>query len=76
MFGLLALIAVLHLTAKDTGKTFAVKPGQAIVLTLASHRGADYFWKPLSTPNPVIYLEYWEPHRHWPRRFEVRIRVR
>jgi predicted secreted protein len=35
----------LHLTAKDNGKEFTVKPHETIVLTLAFHRSSGYRWE-------------------------------
>src|SRR5690348_8145837 len=51
MFALIALLAALHLTAKDNGRAFTVKPAAAIVVTLKSNSSTGYFWK-LRTPNP------------------------
>src|SRR5579862_9787569 len=37
MFALIALVATLHLTTADNGKTFTVKPQTQIVLTLPTN---------------------------------------
>ena len=49
MVVLLALLAALHLTAKDNGKSFTVKPQQAIVVTLASNPSTGYHWRYLTS---------------------------
>jgi len=45
MFALLVLLATLHLTAKDNHKSYTVKPGTPIVVTLASNATTGYHWK-------------------------------
>jgi predicted secreted protein len=50
MFALLALLATLHLTAKDNNKHFTVKPHEAIVMTLATTPGTGYHWQYVHSP--------------------------
>jgi predicted secreted protein len=45
MFALLALVSVLHLTAKDNHKSFTVKPQTPIVVTLVANPSTGYQWK-------------------------------
>ena len=45
MFALLALLTTLHLTVKDNGHSFTVRPQRAIVVTLASNPSTGYRWK-------------------------------
>ncbi|HLX31787.1 MAG TPA: protease inhibitor I42 family protein [Gaiellaceae bacterium] len=44
MFALIALVATLHLTTADNGKTFTVKPQTQIVLTLPTNLSTGYRW--------------------------------
>ncbi len=50
MFALLALLATLHLTAKDNNKLFTVHPHETIVMTLASNPSTGYHWKYVHSP--------------------------
>ena len=45
MFALIALVAALHLTAKDNNHLFKVNPQRSIVVTLASNPSTGYHWK-------------------------------
>ncbi len=44
MLALVALVAALHLTPANNHRTFAVKPGTAIVITLPSNASTGYRW--------------------------------
>jgi predicted secreted protein len=50
MLALLALVATLHLAAKDNHKSFSVKPKTVIFLTLSSNASTGYSWEPLMGP--------------------------
>ena len=45
MFALVALLAVLHLSVRDNGKTFTVNPRTTVVLVLPSNASTGYRWE-------------------------------
>lgn len=51
MFALLALVTVLHLTAKDNAKHFTVQPHEKIVMTLPWNPSTRCDWE--YTPSPL-----------------------
>src|SRR5579863_1115544 len=66
MFALLAVAAMLHLTAADNGNTYAVQPRTAIELKLTSVADAGYHWrlKPLDKSVVRLVSHRYVAHKH------------